>query len=274
MSSVVGAIIQDALSGHSRVTHSVALSFQYQFLSTLFGCFCLLSSFPIVSKDHIQCLCDPLNIWKDTVETACLTGDIQSNFTYMGTTTVINHTKYHLMPFTFLWLMVISTIPSRIWNALNSDIYINLVKNLKNYNLAEINSRCTRLELFLCNELSYISRHYMFVLLVDIIALFVYLYEIYFCNSIVHNMLYFLVQWILGEEPRYTELFPQKVLCLLSKRAPDGNEDIEEFSCILTMNLIYLHFFEIIFAVLFFSGILHLLSITSHILMLSPKYRR
>ncbi len=274
MASTVGVIIQEALSGQSRVNHSVALSFQYQVLSTLFGCFCLLSSFPIVSKDYIQCLCDPLNIWKDTVEIACLTGDIRSNFTYLGTTTEIYHPQYHLMPFSFLWLMVISTIPSGIWMALNSNIYSNLVKGLKSFNPAEYNSRCTRLQLFLSNELSYISRHYLFVLFIDAISLFVYVYQVAFCDSIVHNMFYFLLQWILGGEQSYIDLFPKKVSCLLSKKAPDGNEDIEEFLCILTMSVMYQHFFEILFIVLAFSGILHVISTASHILVLFPNYRR
>ncbi len=234
----------------------------------------MISAFPIVFQDYIQCLCDPTNIWKDILENECLLGNLTSVVRYSSMPTTISHENYKKIPFLLLSLMVMSLIPSLVWKCLNGNLYFQLITGLQNYNPSEVEFRSIRLQWFLKEECTYISRMYFSLIFGDILGAGGLAYQIYLCNSIVHQVFYEMVRDFLKGENIHRQLFPQTAICVVQKSAPGGEIDVEEFRCILNMNWKYCVMFEILLVLYGIGGILHLMSLFARIFSFSSFYKR
>ncbi len=274
MASSLGILIQQLLTSANGNGGSASASSYHVILGTLFGAFYILSAFPVVFKDYIQCLCDPENIWKDTLETVCLMGNLKSNVSVGNTTFIVTHDHYQYIPNFFLLLMFINILPTISFNCLESGTYSALVSGMHSYNPREDKSRSVRIHWFFERELSHIARHYLYTMINDLAGACLLVYEVWLCDSKMKNVLQTILTSVINGDNFHQQFFPQEIHCVVEKWAPDGHKDIEEFRCFLPMNLLYLHMFEIAFGVFVLSALLAVAKTGIHLLVLSSAYRR
>ncbi len=274
MATTIGPLIEQLLSGRSFPIHSKALRFQYSIISLVLGGFTVLSSFPIVFSDYIQCLCDPSNIWKDFLETECLTGNITSVVHTTDGPKVVTHVHYQNRPLFFLSLMVMCMIPTLVWKELTGDLYFELVQDMKNYNPEETVGRSIRLQWFLKEEIGYISRKFLFLIMGDLLGAASIAIQIMLCNTFAYSVFFNILSDIATSNNSHSQFFSKSVHCVVEKTAPNGEIDVEEFRCILTMNTCYCSFFEILFVIYGVGAMFQVLSTLSLILAASTTYRR
>ncbi len=275
MASTVGTLIQQLFGETGFDIQSSAMTFQYKIVSLIFGVFTILSTFPLIFKDHIQCMCDPGNIWKDVLETACLLGNMTSTFVSedLKTLVTVQHTGYHQMPFLFIWMMVLNLAPALLWKQCDGYAIDNLTADMRNFNPMEDGARALRLHWYLKENLRSVVKSYVALFIGDLCGSLAYIYQCYIWNSSVNSVIWAIFESSVSWENTHSVLFPSTVNCSVSKSAPGGQVDEEDFRCFLTMNGTYeamMEFVTLAYCIAFF---LQIHSLVLHLLPLTTAYR-
>ncbi len=265
----INFLIQQTLGGVNVVAYSAALSFQCNVVAFAFGFAAILSTLPIVHRSFIECECDPSHIKKDILETECLTGILKSESKKYGI--VLYHTYYQDMPYLFVWFLLVNLVPALLCRLAYSKKILVAADSMKHFNQQEDGGRVSHLLDLFWGHFPDLSVNYVAKLLGETCGLLSHIYQIYYWDILLNGV--FSASFF-SNKNTYDDIFPQLVLCETITFAPGGERDIEEFKCILTMNRFYGATFKVMIVLYTISSILQITSLASHLLLLSPLFRR
>ncbi len=243
--NLIHSITEQAFADNLFACSGFALSFQRRIIATTCAFCVVLSSWPIIFQDYMQCFCAPENPLKDILETSCLKGVMFTNST--GDETLKQtHEAYRNMPYIFIWFLIVNLLPSVFWQIVDNKVVVKLMEGMKNYNQKTENSRVNRLMNFLSDDLYQISRLYILRSICTILCLLSLIYQTAFWENNINSAFSIVVQYMMGINDNRQQAFPDEVYCSVSKTSFTGREESENFFFYLTMNELFKNLFQVV----------------------------